>query len=114
MCYQPADQWGRIYHSTFDIVPSDVEGFMDELWEFQSAFHDCFARSEPRAHFFDYMVGQFSSSNASPSSPWPSTSKEVPSVGCNGLSVMCTGMRNRCGGITISSWLRRWGSQRAS
>jgi SRSO17 transposase len=45
---------------TFDVVPSDVEGFMDELWEFQSAFHDCFARSEPRAHFFDYMVGQFS------------------------------------------------------
>jgi SRSO17 transposase len=45
---------------TFDVVPSDVEGFMEELWEFQSAFHDCFARSEPRAHFFDYMVGQFS------------------------------------------------------
>jgi SRSO17 transposase len=45
---------------TFDLVPSDVEGFMDELWEFQSAFHDCFARSEPRAHFFDYMVGQYS------------------------------------------------------
>ena len=39
---------------TFDLVPSDVEGFMDALWEFQSAFHDCFARSEPRAHFFDY------------------------------------------------------------
>jgi SRSO17 transposase len=37
-----------------------VEGFMAELWEFQSAFHDCFARSEPRAHFFDYMVGQCS------------------------------------------------------
>ena len=45
---------------TFDVIPSDVEGFMDELWEFQSAFHDCFTRSEPRAHFFDYMVGQFS------------------------------------------------------
>src|SRR5439155_5655585 len=45
---------------TFDLVPSDVEGFMEELWEFQSAFHDCFGRSEPRAHFFDYMVGQFS------------------------------------------------------
>jgi len=44
----------------FDVVPSDVEGFMEELWEFQSAFHDCFARSEPRAHFFDYTVGQFS------------------------------------------------------
>jgi len=45
---------------TFDLVPRDVEGFMDELWEFQSAFHDCFTRSEPRAHFFDYMVGQCS------------------------------------------------------
>jgi len=45
---------------TFDVVPSDVEGFMEELWAFQSAFHDCFARSEPRGHFFDYMVGQFS------------------------------------------------------
>jgi SRSO17 transposase len=45
---------------TFDVVPNDVEGFMDELQEFQSAFHDCFLRSEPRTHFFDYMVGQFS------------------------------------------------------
>ena len=45
---------------TFDIVPRDVEGFMDELWAFQSAFHDCFTRSEPRAHFFDSMVGQCS------------------------------------------------------
>jgi SRSO17 transposase len=45
---------------TFDVVPSDVEGFMEELWEFQSTFHDCFARSEPRVHFFDYLVGQFS------------------------------------------------------
>src|SRR5262245_52611080 len=45
---------------TFDLVPRDVAGFMDELWEFQSTFHDCFTRSEPRAHFFDYMVGQFS------------------------------------------------------
>ena len=44
----------------FDLVRSDVEGFMEELWEFQSSFHDCFARSEPRAHFFDYMVGQLS------------------------------------------------------
>ena len=39
---------------TFNVVPSDVAGFMDALWEFQSAFHDCFPRSEPRAHFFDY------------------------------------------------------------
>jgi hypothetical protein len=37
-----------------------MEGFMDELWAFQSAVHDCFAPSEPCAHFFDYMVGQCS------------------------------------------------------
>jgi SRSO17 transposase len=45
---------------TFDLVPSDVEGFMEALWEFQSVFHDCFVRSAPRAHFFDSMVGQCS------------------------------------------------------
>jgi SRSO17 transposase len=45
---------------TFDRVPSDGEGFMEERWEFQSVFHDCFTRSEPRAHFFDSMVGQYS------------------------------------------------------
>jgi SRSO17 transposase len=45
---------------TFDLVPSDVEGFMDAWWEFQSAWHDCFARREPPAHFFDDMVGQCS------------------------------------------------------
>jgi SRSO17 transposase len=43
---------------TFDVIPRDVEGFAEELWEFQAAFHDCFARSEPRAYFFDSMVGQ--------------------------------------------------------
>jgi SRSO17 transposase len=42
---------------TFALTPSDVEGFIEELWEFQSVFHDCFARSEARAHFFDSMVG---------------------------------------------------------
>jgi SRSO17 transposase len=40
--------------------PSDVQGFLDELRGFHSAFRDCFARSEPREHFFHYMVGQFS------------------------------------------------------
>lgn len=44
----------------FDLTPPDVEGFLEALWEFQSAFHDCFPRSETRAHFFDYMVGQLS------------------------------------------------------
>jgi len=44
----------------FDLVPSDGEGFLEELWEFQATLHDCFARSEPRAYFFDYMVGQLS------------------------------------------------------
>ena len=45
---------------TFAVEARDVEGFAEALWEFQSAFHDCFARSEPRYHFFDYMVGQLS------------------------------------------------------
>jgi SRSO17 transposase len=45
---------------SFDVVPRDVEGFMEELWAFQSVLHDCFARSEPRAYFLDYMGGQFS------------------------------------------------------
>src|SRR5262245_40901032 len=45
---------------TFDLTPPEVEGFLEELWQFQSAFHDCFPRSETRAHFFDYMVGQVS------------------------------------------------------
>jgi SRSO17 transposase len=45
---------------TFDVVRSDVEGFMEELWEFPSALHDGCARSEPRAHVFDDMVGQLS------------------------------------------------------
>src|SRR5919199_1492506 len=39
---------------TFDLTPRDVAGFTDELQEFQGLFHDCFPRSEPRAHFFDY------------------------------------------------------------
>ena len=37
-----------------------MEGLLEELWEFQSTFHDCFPRSETRAHCFDYMVGQLS------------------------------------------------------
>src|SRR5262252_2894868 len=39
---------------TFELTPRDVAGFTDALQEFQGLFHDCFPRSEPRAHFFDY------------------------------------------------------------
>lgn len=45
---------------TFDVTPRDVDGLLDELWDFQAVFHDGFARSESRAHFFDYMAGQLS------------------------------------------------------
>src|SRR6266699_7251751 len=44
----------------FALTPCDVDGFLDELQAFHDQFRGCFARSEPRAHFFDYMVGQFS------------------------------------------------------
>ncbi len=54
---------------TCDVVPSDVDGFMDELREFQAAFHDGFARSEPREHLFVSMVGQCSTPERKSSEP---------------------------------------------
>jgi SRSO17 transposase len=45
---------------TFDVQVRDVEGFMDELQEFQSVFHACLARSAARGHFLDSMVGPYS------------------------------------------------------
>ena len=42
----------------FDLTPSDVEGWLEELWAFQSNLHDGFPRSETCAHFFDDRVGQ--------------------------------------------------------
>jgi SRSO17 transposase len=44
----------------FTLDPRDVEGFLDELPGFHTAFRGCFARREPRDHFFHYGVGQFS------------------------------------------------------
>lgn len=93
---------------TFDLVPSDVEGFMDALWEFQSAFHDCFARSEPRAHFFDYMVGPLSPLARKSIEPMALHVDGGRSAGCSGLSVMWPGMRSRCCGMIISLSPRRW------
>ena len=99
---------------TFDLTPCDVEGFLDELWEFQAAFHDCFGRSEPRAHFFDYMVGQLSRLERKSIEPMALHVEGVPSAACSGLSVMCAGMRSRCGGTTINSWPTRWAIRLAS
>lgn len=45
----------------FELTPEDVEGFVDELRCFHTRFRHCFGRSEPRDHFFRYMMGQFSS-----------------------------------------------------
>jgi SRSO17 transposase len=44
----------------FGVDYGDVEGLLHELQGFHEAFHDCFARSEPREQFFHYMVGQLS------------------------------------------------------
>jgi SRSO17 transposase len=44
----------------FDLTACDVAGFLDELQAFHAHFRSCFSRSEPREHFFNYMVGQFS------------------------------------------------------
>jgi len=44
----------------FDLTACDVDGFLDDLRAFHDHFRSCFSRSEPREHFFNYMVGQFS------------------------------------------------------
>jgi SRSO17 transposase len=44
----------------FEITPQDVDGFLDALRAFHHHFRACFARSEPREHFFNYMVGPYS------------------------------------------------------
>jgi SRSO17 transposase len=45
---------------TFELTPRDVAGFTDALQEVQGLLHACFPRSEPRAHCFDSLVGQWS------------------------------------------------------
>jgi SRSO17 transposase len=44
----------------FALTPGDVDGFLDELQAFHDQCRGCFARREPRAHFFNSMVGQCS------------------------------------------------------
>lgn len=44
----------------FAIEKNDVENFVDELRKFHGEFSDCFAGSEPRGNFFNYMLGQLS------------------------------------------------------
>jgi SRSO17 transposase len=49
----------------------DVEGFMEELKGFHSEFVGCFTKGEPREHFFQYMVGQFSEIERKSIEPMP-------------------------------------------
>jgi SRSO17 transposase len=52
---------GDIYATPqFDVASRDIADFLDELHDFHAAFRACFRRSEPREHFWRYMVGQFS------------------------------------------------------
>ena len=44
----------------FDVNKEDIEDFDNELKAFHANFSDCFTRSESRDHFYNYMVGQFS------------------------------------------------------
>ncbi len=53
----------RTQGEEFSIPPCDltacaVDGFLDELRAFHDQCRSCFARSEPREHFFNAMVGQ--------------------------------------------------------
>ncbi len=96
---------------TFDVTVGDVDGFMDELREFQSAFHDGFARSEPREHFFDYMVGQLSALDRKSIEPPFWRSRGGASAACSVFSVMSPGMRSTWCGRTIISSPRTWGTR---
>ena len=44
----------------FELTVRDIEQFSGELDGFHEQFHDCFQRSESRANFLKYMIGQFS------------------------------------------------------
>jgi hypothetical protein len=67
----------------FDLTVGDVEGFLDELQAFHAQFRFCFARSEPREHFFNYMVGQCSTLERKSIERWPCTLQGAISGGCN-------------------------------
>jgi hypothetical protein len=99
---------------TFDLTPPDVAGLLEELWEFQSALHDCFARSEARAHFFDSMVGQWSPRERKSIEPM---ALRVDGGLVRGLQRFLSdgpGMRSRWSGTIGSSWRRRGATWRAS
>ena len=44
----------------FDLDRDDISDFCNELKGFHEHFSECFQRSEPREHFYNYMAGQFS------------------------------------------------------
>jgi SRSO17 transposase len=58
LCRTPGDVYAI---PQFDVTSRDVSGFLEELRAFHALFQDCFVRSEPREHFWRYMVGQLSS-----------------------------------------------------
>jgi hypothetical protein len=99
---------------TFDVQVRDVEGVMDELQEFQSVFHDCFARSEARGHFLDSMVGPYSPLARKSMEPMALAVEGAVAAACNAFAVRPCGMRSRGGGTLISAWRRSWASPMAS
>jgi hypothetical protein len=44
----------------FDISVDDFEDIVLELKGFHEQFSDCFARTEPRENFYNYLVGRLS------------------------------------------------------
>ena len=68
---------------TFDVQVCDVEGFMDELEEFQSVFHDCFARSEPAGIAWITWSGNTAPWPGNRLSRWLVPSRGAVSAACN-------------------------------
>jgi len=50
-----------------ELMPDDVEGFVDELRRFHVRFRHCCGRSEPRDHFFATWWASSSPLNGNPS-----------------------------------------------
>jgi SRSO17 transposase len=84
----------------FELTPRDVAGFTNALQAFQGLFHDCFPRSEPRAHFFDYMVGQLS----------PLARKSIEPMALRGLGGSVRGLQRFLSEVPWDEEQMRWTS----
>jgi hypothetical protein len=98
----------------FDVQVSDVEGFMDELQEFQSLSMTVLLGVKPGHISWIPWSGNTAPWPGNLLSRWRLRLRGVVSAACNAFSVRPYGMRSRCGGTTTNLWRTNWASPRAS